>query len=131
MSLFHALPGGELPAVLADLREVARREAFAVLVTGVRSLGRGTALVVGSPALLAVRAELARRWSPWLTRQDAQPFSAHVTVQNTVAPAAAKALVAQLRAGFAPWALTATGVHLWCSLDGPWEHVATTGFAPA
>lgn len=84
-----------------------------------------------SSALLAVRAELARRWSRWLTRQDAQPFSAHVTVQNKVAPAAAQALVGELRAGFSPWTLTATGVHVWRYLDGPWEHAATTAFAPA
>lgn len=84
--------------------------------------------MLGSPALRDVRAELARRWSPWLTRQDAQPFSAHVTVQNKVEPAVAKALVAVLQAGFAPWTLTATGVHVWRYLDGPWEHVATVGF---
>ena len=123
VSLFHALPGEQLAQVLSDCRAVADRPPLEVQVTGVRSLGRGTALVLASPELLAVRAELARRWDAWLTRQDRQRFSPHVTVQNKVEPPRARALLAELQAGFTPWSMTGTGVQLWRYLDGPWEPV--------
>jgi 2'-5' RNA ligase len=129
VSLFHALPGEQLPAVRADLDAACRRPPFDVEVTGVRSLGRGAALTLSSPPLLALRAELAGRWAGWLTRQDRQRFAGHVTVQNKVDPARARTLVEQLSSAFTPWRLTATGVHVWRYLGGPWEHVGTTWFA--
>ena len=116
--------------MLGDLRAACARPPFDVDVTGVRSLGRGAALVLASPDLLALRAELARRWSGWLTAQDRQRFSAHVTVQNKVDPATAKALAQRLTASFVPWQLQATGVHVWRYLGGPWEHVETVPLAP-
>ena len=131
VTLFHQLPGEELPAVLDDVRDACRRPAFDVDVTGVRSLGRGAALVLRSPELDALRAELARRFTPWLTRQDAQGFSAHVTVANFLAPAAAKALVAELSAGFAPWTVRAAGVAVHRYLGGPWELVEEVPLGPA
>lgn len=130
VSLFHALPGENLSDVLTDLREVCRRAPFPVDVTGVRSLGRGAALVVGAPELLALRSDLAERWQHWLTPQDRQRFCAHVTVQNKVDPAVAKTLVQQLTASFLPWRLTATGVHVWRYLGGPWQHVETVALVP-
>ena len=105
-----------------------KRTTFPVDVTGVRSLGRGTALVLDSEQLLALRADLAHRWSPWLTRQDAQRYSPHVTVQNKVEPAQARGLVEELAAAFEPWQLTATGVHVWRYLGGPWELIETVHF---
>lgn len=129
VSLFHALPGEQLAAVLDDLGELCDRPAFEVDVTGVRSLGRGAALVLHSPELLALRAALAARWEPWLTPQDRQRFSGHVTVQNKVEPARARALVGELTAGFSPWRLTAVGVHVWHYRGGPWQHEATVPLA--
>lgn len=129
VSLFHALPGEQLPVVLEDVRAACRRRPFDVEVTGVRSLGGGAALVLSSPALLEVRAGLAACWGGWLTRQDRQRFAGHVTVQNKVDPAQARALVEQLTASFTPWRLTATGVRVWRYLGGPWQHVGTTWFA--
>ncbi|WP_167585497.1 2'-5' RNA ligase family protein [Kineococcus rubinsiae] len=123
VTMFHQLPGEELPAVLDAVREACARPAFTVEVAGVRSLGRGAALVLRSPELDALRADLARRFTPWLTRQDAQRFSAHVTVANFLAPDAAKALVADLSAGFTPWAVRAEGVAVHRYLGGPWELV--------
>ena len=115
--------------MLADTRAVCDRPHLTLDVTGVRSLGRGTALVLSSPELLAVRASLAGRWEAWLTPQDRQRFSPHVTVQNKVEPARAKELVAALQAGFAPWSMTGTGVQLWRYLGGPWEPVETIPFS--
>jgi 2'-5' RNA ligase len=97
----------------------------------VRSLGGGVAYDLRSPELAAQREELARRWQPWLTPQDARPHAAHVTVQNKVTPERARALLRELDAGFAPYAVRATGLALWRYLGGPWEPLAAYRFSPA
>ncbi|WP_432572426.1 2'-5' RNA ligase family protein [Kineococcus sp. SYSU DK005] len=130
VTLFHALPGEELPAVLEAVTEGCRRPAFPVRVDGVRSLGRGAALVLRSAQLQALHADLAGRFAPWLTRQDAQRFSAHVTVQNFVTPQRARETVAQLSAAFSPWEVRATGVEVHRYLGGPWELLESVPFAP-
>ncbi|HYD99382.1 MAG TPA: 2'-5' RNA ligase family protein [Alphaproteobacteria bacterium] len=131
LTLFHHLPGGELPAIAAALAEAAgRRAPFPLAVTGLRPLGRGVAYAIESPPLLALRGALAARWAAWLTPQDRQPLRPHVTVQNKVAPAAAAALLAELAAEFAPWTATAEGLLLWRYRGGPWEAAGRFPFAP-
>lgn len=130
VSLFHALPGEHLDDVVRAVAAAVGRP-FDVDVTGVRSLGRGCALALASPGLLALRGRLAAAWEPWLTPQDRQRYAPHVTVQNKVDPAVARALLADLTASFTPWSMTATGVHLWRYLGGPWEHVITVPFENA
>ena len=130
VTLFHALPGAERSQVHDDLAEVAQRPAFPVAVSRVRSLGRGVAYDLRSLELDAARAELVRRWSPWLTPQDARPHAPHVTVQNKVEPAAARALLRELQAGFTPYEVTATGFALWRYLGGPWEPLGDYAFSP-
>jgi len=129
LTLFHHLPGDQVAEVRDALAEVARRPAFEVALPGVRSLGRGVAVRVESAPLLAVRAELAARFEPWLTPQDRQPFSAHVTVQNKGTPERARAVLDQLSAELAPSTATATGLQLFRYLGGPWEPVAVCAFA--
>lgn len=90
-------------------------------VTGLRSLGRGVAFTLESAGVGALRTDLARRWEAWLTPQDRQPFRPHVTVQNKVAPEAARALLAALTADFAPFSVDARGLLLWHYRGGPWE----------
>ncbi len=130
VTLFHALPAAYEDEVRADLRASAQRPAYDVDVVRVRSLGRGVAYDLRSPELAAQRGELARRWQPWLTPQDARPHAAHVTVQNKVTPERARALLRELEAGFAPYAVRATGLALWRYLGGPWEPVGTYRFSP-
>lgn len=125
--LLHALPpdGAVLPAIAA----VAQREPLAVTVAGLRSLGRGVAYVLHSPALEAVHSCLARRFEPWLTAQDRQAYSPHVTVQNKVTSAVARATLDELRAEFAPWACTGVGLEVWTYRGGPWEPLAYEAFS--
>lgn len=130
VTLFHALPGRELPLVRADVREAAERPPYAVDVVRVRSLGRGVAYDLCSVELEAQRAGLARRWQPWLTRQDARPSAPHVTVQNKVEPDAARALLRRLQAEFVPHRVGATGLGLWRYLSGPWEPLDAYRFSP-
>jgi 2'-5' RNA ligase len=128
VTLFHALPGEHEDDVAADLRAAADRPAFEVSVTGVRSLGRGVAYTLDAPELTALHRGLAAAWQPWLTPQDRQRLSPHVTVQNKVEPAAARALLAELSAAFTPERVPATGLGLWRYAGGPWEPVARFPF---
>jgi 2'-5' RNA ligase len=132
VTLFHALPGDELPAVRAELATAAARPAFAVAVAGVRFLGRGVAFDLASTELAALRSALATRFEPWLTPQDRQWSRPHVTVQNKVEPAVARALHAELSAAlsaaFVPQTVTARGLALWHYEGGPWAPEAEYPF---
>ena len=129
VTLFHALPGERAGAVAADLADAARRPAFDVAVTGLRLLGRGVAYTLDAPELTALRVGLAAAWAPWLTPQDRQRHAPHVTVQNKVEPAVARALRDRLAAEFVPHRVGARGLGLWRYLGGPWAPVAEYAFA--
>jgi 2'-5' RNA ligase len=135
VTLFHALPGEHLTEVRDELAAAAAREPFDVTVTGVRFLGRGVALDLAATELTELRAGLATVFRPWLTRQDQQWSRPHVTVQNKVEPAVARARppgrAATVRAGTVP----APGLGLWHYLGGPWsveaEFPFSAGWRPA
>ena len=128
VTLFHALPGEQVDAVSADLADAARRPAFDVAVTGLRLLGRGVAYTLDAPELTALRGGLAAAWDPWLTPQDRQRHAPHVTVQNKVDPAVARALRDRLAAEFVPHRVGARGLGLWRYLGGPWAPIAEHPF---
>jgi hypothetical protein len=124
VTLFHQLPGEEERAVRGDLEDACAGVApLAATVTGPVLLGRGVAFRLDAPGLERLRAGLAARWTQWLTRQDAGRLRPHVTVQNKVEPAAAKALHAQLAAAHEPYPAQVEGLLLWRYLGGPWEAV--------
>ena len=129
LTLFHALPGEELEAVRAECRALAAATApFPARVGHVVSLGAGWACRVRADPLDALRRRLAKRFAPWLTRQDAQGFRAHVTVQNKAGRATAKECEAAIRAELEPWDATATGLRLWAYRGGPWEDLDELAF---
>ena len=131
MSLFHALPGAEVEAVAATLDELAARTpAFDLWPLVPVSLGRGVAFRYEAEALSRLHAELARRWAAWLTPQDRQAFKAHVTIQNKVAPADARALLRSFTPDDIP-ACRVEGFSLWRYRGGPWDAVSTSRFAGA
>ena len=129
LTLFHHLPGGE-HAEIADAVEAAAaaRAPFPLKITGMRFLGQGTAYIIESPQLLAIRGDLARKWGSKLTPQDAQGFRPHVTIQNKTPAPAAKALFDELSASFEPFEVTATGFLLWHYRGGPWQAAGEFGF---
>lgn len=131
VTLFHQLPGEELGAVAAALDDAVRRPTPPVEISGVRFLGGGVAYDLRSAELERVRAELAAGWAGWLSAQDRRRFAPHVTVQNKVAPERARALHVALTAEFVPVTTTATALHLWRYLGGPWEPVRRHPFRPA
>ena len=131
VTFFHALPGGAIDAVLADAAEAAYAQPpFSLRCTGVRFLGGGVAYVLASSEAVALRAALADRWAALLGRQDqARRGDFHVTVQNKVAPEAARALESELRATFAPHDVPAVGLDVWHYEGGPWRAAASFAFA--
>ena len=121
LTLFHHLPGSELPSILDRLTTEASHLAPIPFVTaGVRFLGRGCAFDIAAPALLQLRAALAADWRGWLNPQDRQGFRPHVTVQNKVAPDAAQALAEDL-ATLPPMKGRIVGLDLWHYEGGPWR----------
>ncbi len=130
LTLFHHLPGADEAAVTAHLAAVCRAlGALPVQVTGLRSLGRGVAFTLENAALRALHRRLQADFAARLTPQDQQKLQPHVTVQNKVEPAVARQLLADLQAGFQPFAATGTGLALWAYRGGPWERRAALPFA--
>jgi 2'-5' RNA ligase len=129
LTLFHALPGAEARLIKSELEAICRtRRPFDLVATGPRSLGRGVAIAFSSPELVALRQELAREWREWLTPQDSAKIAPHVTIQNKVSPETARALLAELKAGFAPFTIRGEGLTLWRYLGGPWRLERTFRF---
>lgn len=132
LTLFHHLPGGEEPEIVTELRALAANTSPLSFTTpGLRFLGRGVAVEVACPGLVALRAELARRWSGWLGAQDRQGFRPHVTVQNKVAPAAARDVLERLTPDVPGPTGSVVGLDLWRYRGGPWENAARLRWASA
>lgn len=129
VTLFHALPGEHEEAVRHELGGLCARIApFAVRFPRLRLLGRGVAAELAAPELLALHQRLAARWRSWLTRQDAQPFQPHLTIQNKVTPGEARALFADLSCTWMVPDGQASGLQLWHYLGGPWALVQALSF---
>lgn len=130
LTLFHHLPPSLAPELKRRLAELTRgRPAPQARAAGLMSLGRGVAIRIDSPELAAIRAELADSFAGLLTPQDQSGWRAHVTIQNKVAPAEAKALLAQLQPGLAPRPLAVAGLAAWWYRGGPWEPLSRHMFA--
>ena len=129
LTLFHALPGEchEQIAALLD-NEVAMSPTILASVAGIRNLGGGVAYVIRSDGLSAFRRKLAQEWSDWLTPQDRQAFSPHVTVQNKATRAEARLTADILAAEFSPFDVVIGGITVWRYDGGPWECEAEHAF---
>ncbi|HEX8425520.1 2'-5' RNA ligase family protein [Hymenobacter sp.] len=126
LTLFHHLPGAEYEAITEHLAQVAAAQSpLTLAVSGVRFLGRGVAYTLECPPLQALHRAMQTTWQPYLTPQDQQKLNPHVTVQNKVDPAVARALHQQLAADFQPFEATGTAWHLWAYRNGPWESLRT------
>ncbi|MDF7810871.1 2'-5' RNA ligase family protein [Hymenobacter sp. YC55] len=129
LTLFHHLPGAEYAAITEHLAELAAVQApLTLAVSGVRFLGRGVAYTLECPPLQVLHRALQTAWQAHLTPQDQQKLNPHVTVQNKVDPAVARALHQELAASFQPFEATGTALHLWAYRNGPWELLRTFEF---
>lgn len=121
ITLFHHLPPSALDEIAHRLKQFAAGPPPPARLTEVMLLGRGVAFRIDSPALRAMRAELADAFTGLLTPQDQAVPRLHVTVQNKVEPPVAKALAEQLRTDFSPRPFTIAGLAAWHYRGGPWE----------
>lgn len=123
VTLFHALPP-QCTDELVDLckRISAETAPVPARLLGLMSLGRGTALKLESHGILALRDRIADHFHGMLTGQDQHRPRLHVTIQNKVAPAQAKALLAQLNPTIEPRDFAFRGLGLYIYRGGPWDH---------
>lgn len=130
LTLFHHLPPSQLDEIKRRLAaETRNRSAPPIAITGVMNLGRGTAIAVASPELGAIRARLADAFQGLLIPQDQAGWRPHVTIQNKVDPADARALQALLATEIAPRPLALAGLVAWYYRGGPWELISRYAFA--
>jgi len=133
VTLFHALPGEEEARLRRDLCAMcAQTRALPLAFPALRFIGRGIAVDIECAPLIRLRAQLAKDWSQLLGPQDAQGWKhPHVTIQNKVAPEAARTLFDSLSTDWKPFEGTGEGLGLWRYLGGPWELVEEWKFNPA
>ena len=127
LTLFRAI----VPSAEAELRQILRtsvnRRAPRAWVAGTMDLGGGVALRIVSDELDSIREAIAERLHGLLTVQDSAGWSAHVTIQNKVAPKVARALIGTLDGMVArPVGISGLGLHRY--LGGPWETLRTFSF---
>ena len=122
LTLFHAVP----PMLEAELRR--RLAALAAElappradVVGVMNLGGGVAFRIASDDLDSIRAELADAFRGALTQQDSHGWRPHITVQNKVTAAEARALGEALERSFTARPLRLMGLAYDHYAGGPWR----------
>ncbi|WP_395394363.1 2'-5' RNA ligase family protein [Novosphingobium sp. BL-8A] len=128
VTLFHALPPSveaELGEVLADL---ARASPPPARIAGLMKLDHGTALAVESPAMVDLHARIAERMHGLLTDQDSRPLRLHVTIQNKVPPAQARALQAELAPQLRAVNFRFRGFGLYAWEEGLWRDIRLVKF---
>ncbi|KAK7697392.1 hypothetical protein SLS64_013585 [Diaporthe eres] len=132
LTLFHALPGSEMPLITAALDELCAAQRPVRLATGSAfRMRRGVGINVadagngggqrggaggggGSQAARRLHGELQRRWWEVLSAQDRRPWRPHWTVQNKAADeGAVDAAMEDVRMGFRGAEGLATGCALW------------------
>jgi hypothetical protein len=128
LTMFHALPPSAEPEVRSRLASLARRPAPLASIEGLMDLGGGVAFRIVSPDLDRIRDELAGDLHGLIGAQDSGGWRPHVTIQNKVAPKAARALIAALERDFRPRPPEVRGLGLHRYLGGPWERLATCAF---
>lgn len=132
LSLFHSLPGEELPTICSCLQQIcARTVAMPIAFPRVKTLGRGVAIEVTGDELQQLHAHLAKRFCSWLTPQDRQGFRPHVTVQNKVSPQRARELYEALAQDWNMPPGQALGLLLWEYQGGPWLPIKEFPFEKA
>jgi hypothetical protein len=128
LTIFHALPPSAEGELRSRLARAVRANPPMATIEGLIDLGGGTAFRVVSLCLDHIRDELSNDLRGLLGAQDSRGWRPHVTIQNKVAPKAARALIDDLRRDFRPRPLAIAGLALHRYLGGPWEDLAVYAF---
>lgn len=128
LTMFHAVAPSAEREVRGRLAACAIGPAPAARLAGVMDLGGGVALRVVSDELDAMREALASHLHGLLGAQDSGGWRPHVTIQNKVAPKAARDLAASLQRECQSRPLRVAGLGLHRYLGGPWEELGVFPF---
>ncbi|MDI1296770.1 MAG: 2'-5' RNA ligase family protein [bacterium] len=128
VTLFHHLAPSLLGEISDRLKGLCRGRAPVARLSEVMLLGQGVAYRIDSPELMAMRDELADAFAGMLVPQDQAKPRLHVTIQNKVRPAEAKALAETLRADFRPRPFAIAGLAAWHYRGGPWDLAMKAAF---
>ena len=116
VTLIHGLP----PSAEAEVHRLLARIAATTpppegRISGLLDLGQGTAIAVESPQLCAIHAGLAESLSGLVQQKDNRPLRPHITIQNKVSRAQARALQAGLSGQIAirTFRFPALATHRW------------------
>lgn len=126
--MFHALPPSLEDEVRRLLKVLTVEPTPHATIAGLINLGGGVAYRVVSPELETIRESIADRFHGSLTAQDAGGWRPHVTIQNKVTSAEAKALLNRLEENFQSRPLSIVGLALHRYLGGPWETLGRFAF---
>ena len=132
VTMFHSFA----PSLLEELKDYLPRlvSEFAPpegRITGVMDLGKGTAIALDAPQLLALREIIADHFHGSLTAQDLYEPRPHITIQNKVTKEAARALQASLAAELEPRGFSFPALELHLYQGGPWKLVKACPFRGA
>jgi hypothetical protein len=128
LTLLRHFPPSAEAEVLRRMADLCAGPPPPARIAGVMDLGGGVALRIESPALLAMRDALAEAFHGLLMPQDQAPPRLHVTIQNKVDAARARALAAQMAREVAPRPFTIAGLAAWRYAGGPWLPVKAMPF---
>jgi hypothetical protein len=129
VTLFHAFAPSLLDELITFLPRITGE--FAAPqgeVTGLMDLGKGTAIALASPQLLALRALIAGHFRGSMTSQDLHEPRPHITIQNKVTKQEARALQAALGPTILPRRFVFPALELHRYQGGPWEPVKRCAF---
>jgi hypothetical protein len=128
LTLFHHLPPSAEAELLRRLAALCVGPQPPARLIGLLDLGGGIALRIESPALMAMREELAEAFAGMLTPQDQATPRLHVTIQNKVTAAETRALKARLEGEIRPRPFAITGLAAWRYAGGPWTPIRAMTF---
>lgn len=132
VTLFHALPPSARDEVAMLLKRIARNTPpVRGRVEGIMSLGTGTAIRLSSPAMLALREDIADHFHGALSAQDSHTPRLHVTIQNKVPATTARALQRDLQDRISVREFAFRGLGIYVYRQGPWDRVGNIRFAAA
>ena len=128
LTMFHSLPPSAEGEIRQALKSLSKDPAPRAFVSSVMNLGGGVAFRIASEKLDRMRGYIADHFHGLLTAQDAAGWSAHVTIQNKVAPRVARELIDALGTTYDRRPVRISGLGLHRYLGGPWERLQVYPF---
>lgn len=128
ITLLRHLPPSLESELRTLLREFGRGARPTAAISGVRLIEYGVVIGLHSPDLLALWSELAARFERHLTPPDLHEPRLHITIQNKVSPAVARATAATVEASLVPRPVSIAALACWSYDAGLWSRIGRYPF---